>query len=156
MRTFKIYSLAAAAAKSLQSWPTLCNPIDGRSPGSPIPGILQARILEWVAISSSNAWKWKVKVKSLSLARLVATPCAAHQAALSMGFSRQEYYSLSNFQIHKTILLTIDNMLRGDLLYIAFIMLFNIYWVGQKVCWGFGKTQMKFLANPACPNMWLV
>ena len=58
---------AAAAAKSLQSCPTLCNPIDGSPPGSPIPGILQARTLEWVAISFSNAWKWKVKVKSLSL-----------------------------------------------------------------------------------------
>ena len=57
---------AAAAAKSLQSCPTLWDPIDGSPPGSPIPGILQARTLEWVAISFSNAWKWKVKVKSLS------------------------------------------------------------------------------------------
>ena len=65
---------AAAAAKSLQSCPTLCDPIDGSPPGSPIPGILQARTLEWVAISSSNAWKWKVKVKSLSHVRLLATP----------------------------------------------------------------------------------
>ena len=56
----------AAAAKSLQSCPTLCDPIDGSPPGSPVPGILQARTLEWVAISFSNAWKWKVKVKSLS------------------------------------------------------------------------------------------
>ena len=54
------------AAKSLQLCPTLCGPIDGSPPGSPIPGILQARTLEWVAISFSNAWKWKVKVKSLS------------------------------------------------------------------------------------------
>ena len=54
---------AAAAAKSLQSCPTLCTPIDGSSLGSAIPGILQARTLEWVAISFSNAWKWKVKVK---------------------------------------------------------------------------------------------
>ena len=85
---------AAAAAKSLQSCPTLCNPIDGSPPGSPVPGILQARILEWVAISSSNAWKWKVKVKSLSRVWFVATPwTAAHQAPLSMGFSRQEYWS---------------------------------------------------------------
>ena len=58
--------IAAAAAKSLQSCPTRCNPIDSSPPGSPIPGILQARTLEWVAISFSNAWKWKVKVKSLS------------------------------------------------------------------------------------------
>ena len=82
---------AAAAAKSLQSYPTLCDPIDGSPPGSPIPGILQARTLEWVAISLSNAWKWKVKGKSLSRVRLFATPwTAAHQASPSMGFSRQE------------------------------------------------------------------
>ena len=86
--------IAAAAAKSLQSCPTLCDPIDGSPPGSAVPGILQARTLEWVAISFSNAWKWKVKVKSLSCARLLATPwTAAHQAPLSMGFSRQEYWS---------------------------------------------------------------
>ena len=85
---------AAAAAKSLQSCPTLCNPIDGSPPGSPIPGILQARTLEWVAISFSSAWKWKVKVKSLSRVRLLATPwTAAQQAPPSMGFSRQEYWS---------------------------------------------------------------
>ena len=63
---FSAAAAAAAAAKSLQLCPTLCNPIDGSPPGSPIPGILQARTLEWVAISLSNAWKWKVKVKSLS------------------------------------------------------------------------------------------
>ena len=83
---------AAAAAKSLQWCPTLCDPIDGGPPGSPVPGILQARTLEGVAISFSNAWKWKVKVKSLSRVRLFATPwSAAHQAPPSMGFSRQEY-----------------------------------------------------------------
>ena len=85
---------AAAAAKLLQSCPTLCNPIDSSPPGSPIPGILQARTMEWVAISFSNAWKWKVKVKSLSRVQLLATPwTAAYQAPLSMGFSRQEYWS---------------------------------------------------------------
>ena len=85
---------AAAAAKSLQSCLTLCNPIDSSSQGSPIPGILQARTLEWVAISFSSAWKWKVKVKSLSRARLLATPwTAAYQAPPPMGFSRQEYWS---------------------------------------------------------------
>ena len=84
----------AAAATSLQSCPTLCNPIDGRPPGSPVPGILQARTLEWVAISFSNAWKWKVKVKSLSRVQLLVTPwTAAHQAPPSMGFSRQECWS---------------------------------------------------------------
>ena len=87
-------SPAAVAAKSLQSCTTLCDPIDGSPPGSPIPGILQARTLEWVAISFSNAWKWKVKVKSLSRVRLLAIPwAAAHQAPPSMGFSRQEYQS---------------------------------------------------------------
>ena len=86
--------LAAAAAKSLQSCPTLCNPRDGSPSGSLVPGILQARTLEWVAISFSNAWKGKVKVKSLSRVRLLATPwTAAHQAPPSMGFSRQEYWS---------------------------------------------------------------
>ena len=85
---------AAAAAKSLQSCPTLCDPIDSSPPGSSVPGILQARTLEWVAISFSNAWKWKVKVKSLSRVRLFATPwTAAYQAPPSMGFSRQEYWS---------------------------------------------------------------
>ena len=85
---------AAAAAKSLQLCPTLCDPIDGSPPGSPVPGILQARTLEWVAISFSNAWKWKVKVKSLSCVRLLATPwTAAYQAPPSMGFSRQEYWN---------------------------------------------------------------
>ena len=84
----------AAAAKSLQSCPTLCDPVDSSSPGSPVPGILQARTLEWVAISFSNAWKWKVKVKSLSRVRLLETPwAAAHQAPLSVRFSRQEYWS---------------------------------------------------------------
>ena len=85
---------ATATAKSLQSCPTLCDPIDGSPTGSPVPGILQARTLEWVAISFSSAWKWKVKGKSLSRVWLVATPwTAAFQAPLSMGFSRQEYWS---------------------------------------------------------------
>ena len=83
-----------AAAKSLQSCPTLCDPRDGSPPGSPIPGILQARTLEWVAISFSNAWKWKVKVKPLSRVWLFKTPwTAASQAPPPMGFSRQEYWS---------------------------------------------------------------
>ena len=93
-RSNAVYFAAAAAAKSLQSCPTLCDPIDGSPPGSPFPRILQARTLEWVAISFSTAWKWKVKVKSLSRVRLLATPwTAAHQAPPSMGFSRQEYWS---------------------------------------------------------------
>ena len=90
----KIENAAAAAAKSLQSCLTLWDPIDGSPPGSDVLGILQARTLEWVAISFSNAWKWKVKVKSLSRVRLLATPLtAAYQAPPSMGFSRQEYWS---------------------------------------------------------------
>ena len=85
---------AAAAAKSLQSCLTLCDPIDSSPPGSPVPGILQARTPEWVAISFSNAWKWKVKVQSLSHIQLFATPwTAAYQAPPSMGFSWQEYWS---------------------------------------------------------------
>ena len=85
---------AAAATKLLQSCLTLCHPIDSSPPGSPVPRILQARTLEWVAISFSSAWKWKVKVKSISCVRLSVTPgTAAYQAPLSMGFSRQEYWS---------------------------------------------------------------
>ena len=85
---------AAAAAKLLQSCPTLYDPIDNSPPSSPVPGILQARILEWIAISFSNAWKWKVKVKSLSHVPLFATPwTVAYQAPSSRWFSRQEYWS---------------------------------------------------------------
>ena len=84
----------AAAAKSLQACPTLCDPIDSSPPGFPVPGILQGRTLEWATISFSNAWKWKVKVKLLSRVWLCATPrTAAYQAPPSMGFSRQEYWS---------------------------------------------------------------
>ena len=90
---------AAAVAKSLQLCPTLCYPIDGSPPGSPIPGILRARTLEWVAISFSNAWKWKVKVKLLSRVRLLATPwTAAYQAPLPMEFSRQEKGKIHPFE----------------------------------------------------------
>ena len=87
-------SAAVAAAKLLQSCLTLCNLIDGSPPGSSIPGILQARTLEWVAMSSYNAWKWKVRVKLFSHVGLLVTPwTAAYQAPSSMGFSRQEYWS---------------------------------------------------------------
>ena len=89
-----MFNVRWGAAKSLQSCPTLCNPKDGSPPGSPVPGILQVRTLEWVAISFSKAWKWNVKVKSLSRVWLFETPwTAAYQAPLSMGFSRQEYWS---------------------------------------------------------------
>ena len=87
--------ICCTAAKSLQLCLTLCNPIDGSPPGSPVPGILQARTLEWVASSFSNAWKWKVKVKTLSHVQLVATPwTTAYQAPPSMGLSRQGYWSV--------------------------------------------------------------
>ena len=92
MYSFK--ETAAATAKSPQSCPTLCDSIEGSSLGSSVPGILQARTLEWAAISFSNAWKWKVKVQSLSRARLLVTAwTGAYQAPPSMGFSRQEYWS---------------------------------------------------------------
>ena len=88
------YIAAAFAAKSLQSCLTLGDPMDCSPPGFPVPGILQARTLEWVVISFSSALKWKVKVKSLSLVRFLATPwTAAYKAPSSMGFSRQEYWS---------------------------------------------------------------
>ena len=83
---------AAAAAGSLQSCLTLCDPIDSLPPGSPVPGILQARTLEWVAISSSNAWKWKVKVKSLSRVRLIATPWTVACQAPPNIFSPQKFF----------------------------------------------------------------
>ena len=87
-------NIAAAAAKSFQSCPTLWGPIDGSPPGSPIPGSLQARTLEWVAISFSSAWKWKVNMKLLSHVRLFENPwIAAYQASPSTKFSGQEYWS---------------------------------------------------------------
>ena len=102
-----------AAAKSLQSCPTLCDPTDGSPPGSTVPGILQARTLEWVAISFSNAWKWKVKVQSLSRVWLFATPrTAAYQAPLSMGFSRQEYWSGVPLPIKYLLLLLLSRFSR--------------------------------------------
>ena len=91
---YRLKFCTAAAAKLRQSCPTLCDPIDGSPPGSPVPGILQARTLEWVAISFSNAWKWKVKVKLFSRVRLFPIPwTAAYQAPPSMGFSRREHWS---------------------------------------------------------------
>ena len=91
---FITYWLCHPATKLPQSSPTLCDPIDGSPPGSPVPGILQAKTLEWVAISFSNAWKWKVKVKLLSHVQPSATAwTAAYQPPPSMGFSRQEYWS---------------------------------------------------------------
>ena len=100
-----LHTVFHAAAKSLQSYPTLCDPIDGSPLGSSVPGILQARILEWVAISSFNAWKWKVKKKSLSHVPLLATPwTAAYQAPLSMGILQArtlEWVAISSFNAWK-------------------------------------------------------
>ena len=125
--------LSKIIAKSLQSCPTLCDPRDSSQPGSPIPGILQARTLEWAAISFSNAWKWKVKVKSLSSVRLLATPwTTAHQAPPSMGFSRQEYWSgmpLPSLQvsIRCYFLLPTSQKIRGE----AIVLL--LLWHAQKI-----------------------
>ena len=110
--------LYAAAAKSHQSCSTLCDPIDGSPPGSAVPGILQARVLEWVAIAFSSAWKWKVTVKSLSHVRLfVTTWTAAYQAPPSRRLSRQEYWSglplPSLFCIVLCILATISASVRS-------------------------------------------
>ena len=89
-----IIVVTAAAAKLLQSCPTLCDPIDSSPPGSSVSGILQARTLEWVAISFSNAWKWKVKVKLLSRVWLFSTPRTTCSLGSSIhGISRQEYWS---------------------------------------------------------------
>ena len=93
-RFFSVLRTATTTTKSLQSCLTLCDPIDGSPPVSANPGIIPARVLEWVAISFSKAWKWKVKVRSLSRVWLSATPwTAAYQAPSSMGFFRQEYWS---------------------------------------------------------------
>ena len=98
----------------------LCDPRDSSPPGSPVPGILQARTLEWVAISFSNAWKWKVKVKSLSRVRLLVTPWTApYQAPLSMGFSRQEYWS-------GVPLLSLESCFKSEYFCHQFVYLFSI------------------------------
>ena len=146
----------AAAAKSLQSCPTLRDPREGSPPGSPVPGILQARTLEWVAISFSNAWKWKVKVKSLSSVLLLATPwTAAYQAPLSMGFSRQEYWSglplpspvyrllCSNIQISSSVYKAVFAGVNQVSAWLAGIGLAEKF-----ICKMLQKTSKNFLANP--------
>ena len=134
-----LYHSAATAAKSLQSCPTLCDPIEGSPPGSLIPGILQARTLEWVAISFSNAWKWKVKVKSLSHVWLFATPwTAAHQAPPSMGLPRQEYWSgvplpspISLYLWSKT--LKLNNFCIFFILFKFKFIYINAFWITRPV-----------------------
>ena len=126
----------AAAAKLLQSCPTLCDPIDSSPPGSPVPGILQASTVEWVAIAFSIVWKWKVKVKSLSRVQLVATPwTAAYQAPPSMGFSRQQYWSGVPLP-SPTTLFTRPNCLTALILIYIFVLLnsmclFNFHFYQQ-------------------------
>ena len=123
----------AAAAKSLQLCPTLCDPIDGSPPGSAVPGILQARTLEWVAISFSKAGKWKVKVKLLSSIWLLATPwTASYQAPPSMGFSRQEYWSGSPLpSLKEGLVPVIWNICTG---FDTYIILYTIYISYQLLC----------------------
>ena len=137
--------LLAAAAKSLQLCLTLCDPIDASPPESPVPGILQARTVEWVAISFSNAWKWKVKVKSLSRVWLLVTPwTAAYQAPPHSGFSRQEYWSRvpcllkwqETFLVHSIIrsernsaVSTLSFLLRGFFFFFFFFLSFPLWFV---------------------------
>ena len=129
---------AAAAAKLRQSYPTLCDPIDGSPPGSSVPGILQARTLEWVAISFSNVWNWTVKVKSLSRVRLLTTPwTVAYEAPLSMGFPRQECWSGVPLP-SPTPLLVKGNLLWIAQLYTLMYMLLCRYVLA--VFWGYIQT----------------
>ena len=137
---------AAAAAKSLQSCPTLCDPIDGSPPGSPIPGVLQARTLEWVAISFSNAWKWKVKVKLLSCVWLLATLwTTAYQAPPSMGFPRQEYQSgvhcLLHILSHSLSWTKVTNVLDYTRIYRKNIIPVGTRW--KKICWRTNVSLLK-------------
>ena len=108
------------------SYVRLCDPRDGSPPGSSVHGILQARTLEWVAISFSNAWMWKVQVKSLSRVQLLATPwTAAYQAPPSMGFSRQEYWSgvpLPSPLFHTTIYLSIIRLKDTNMIFNFFVI----------------------------------
>ena len=136
-----------AAAKSLQSCPTLCDPIDGSPPGSPVPRILQARTLEWVAISFSSSRKWKVKVKSLSHVWLLATPwTAAYQAPPSMGFSRQEYWNglpLRSLKDHQNI----DRNTPGIITPVSHIVMLSFLGQGHqnRSQWGFENCMFGYL-----------
>ena len=134
------WTVAAAAAKSLQSCPTPCDPIHGSPPGSPVPGILQARALEWIAISFSNTWRWKVKVKPLSRVRLLATPwTAVYQVPPSMGFSRQEYWSGLPFKPVSPKGKSPEYSLEGLLLKLKLQCFGHLIWransLGKTLCW---------------------
>ena len=156
--------VAAAAAKSLQSCPTLCDPIDSSPPGSPVPGILQARTLEWVAISSFNSWKWKNKVKSLSRVRLLATPWTAPYEALpSMGFSRQEYWSgvplpspMAAVKLLQNILvyLTLMAFMEKEMATHSSILAQKIWWTVGYSPWGCkGLDRTAWLSTHSFQNM---
>ena len=119
----------------------LCNPIEGSPPGSTIPGILQARTLEWVAISVSNAWKWKVKVKLLSHVRLLMTPwTAAHQDPLTMGFSRQKHWSGVPLPSPKECMNGSNS---------------QVSWEGKEQRWVVGTLMGEIRSNLWCRIMWL-
>ena len=112
---------------------TLCDLIDGSPPGSPVPGILQARTLEWVAISFSKAWKWKVKVKLMSRVWLFETPwTTAYQAPLSVGFSRPEYWSGLPLPFPYWCTVICNNVLWSSvfLCSVHFLFHFWFYWLG--------------------------
>ena len=132
-----------AAAKSLQLCPILCDHRDGSPPGSPIPGILQATTLEWVAISFSNALKRKVKVKLLSHVRLLGTPwTAAHQAPPSMGFSRQEYWTGVPLRSPESCLRPVN--FPHAILLIASVLLFPLehLWYSKQTSVGYSKHSL--------------
>ena len=135
-----------AVAKSLQSCPIPCNPIDGSPPGSPLPGILQARTLEWVAIFFSNAGRWEVKVKALSHVLLLVTPwTAAYQAPPSMGFFRQEYWSGVPLPSRVTLL--------QSLIIYRTMHLINCFKSSHHFCWSLshilGNTRNNYLGKQA-------
>ena len=109
---------AVSAAKSLQSCPTLCDPIDSSLPGSPIPGILQARILEWLAISFSKAWKWKVKVKSFSCVRLLATPWTAAYAKECSNYHTIALISHTSKVILKILQARLQQYINWEIVYV--------------------------------------
>ena len=150
IHTSTVCTTAAAAAESLQSCPTLCDPIDGSPPGSPVSGILQARTLEWVAISFSNAWKWKVKVKLLSRVRLAATPgTATYEAPLSMGFSRQEYWNglpLPSPVCTTRVVKIIETESR--------MVLARAYGEGGVWSYGFDDIDLQFFKRKSCGDRW--
>ena len=172
---FILCTAAATAAKLLQSCLTLCDPIDSSPLGSAVPGILQARTLEWVAISFSNAWKWKVKLKSLSRVRLLATPwTAAYQAPPSMGFSRQEYgvgchYLLRIFcTIFSNTTSLLESKLSAYLLVLSVLSSFSASyknWIKMtslfltfQGSWSRYSHEWNFLTNLLCSNvtLWVV